>query len=207
MSKTILIHGFAIGLTSPIFRSGFGVEAGFFAWRKQITTGEAVIFPWGIFRRVNFFQLINPLFLLNHYEDEKFLAQANETFERLKIFLEQTQPTKIICHSMGCFLLNEYCKKNLLPKSVKVVILLQSDLSSQDQINFSLKNLSVYNFYCPWDPTLLVSAIYNRVWRSGLSSLKTQDVKNIFYPLFRPINLHMNSFKDYKLAKHIDSLE
>jgi hypothetical protein len=205
VSKTILIHGFAVGLTTPIFRPGFGVSAGFSAWKKPIAAGEAAVFYWGINRQVNLWQILNPFFLRDHYEDEKILAQATETFERLKVFLEQARPTKIVCHSMGGFLLNQYCKKFSLPSSVQKIFLVQGDLSIKDKINFPVDNLSVYNIFCPWDPTLLISWIYNRVWRVGLGPIKVAGVQNIFFPLWRPINFHTSGLRDDKLVKLIEA--
>jgi len=207
VAKTVLIPGFAVGLTTPIFRPGFGVSAGFSAWKKPITAGEAAVFYWGINRQVNLWQILNPFFLRDHYEDEKILAQATETFERLRVFLEQAQPTKIVCHSMGGFLLNQYCKKFSLPSSVKKIFLVQSDLSIKDKINFPVDDLSVYNIFCPWDPTLLISWLYNRVWRVGLGPIKVKGFKNISFPLFRPLNLHTSSIRDPGLVSLIEKIK
>jgi len=204
VAKTVLIHGFAVGLTTPIFRSGFGFKAGFSAWENQITTGEAVVFRWGINRQVKLWQILNPFFLRDYYEAEKILAQTNETFERLKIFLEQEQPTIIVCHSLGSSLLNQYCQKFSLPISVQKIFLVQSDLSIKDKLNFPVDRLSVYNIFCPWDPTLLVSWLYNRVWRVGLDSVKNKGLKNILFPLFRPLNLHTSSIRDPGLVELVE---
>lgn len=258
MSKTLLIHGFAIGLTAPFIRRPFGPSAGFSAWDKQVIDEEitylgvkgrlgvigakvrnfflrkifnflalkapkrlnalmsletsksddsgSVVFHWGITRRVNPFRLFDPFLWRDHYEDEKFLAQAAETFERLQIFLEKEKPAVIVCHSMGCFLLNEFCKNFVLPTSVRTIVLIQSDLSTKEPLNFLTKDLSIYNVYCPWDSTLLLSAIYNRSWRVGLGSVKIEGVKNIFFPLFRSVNLHMSSIRDSRLVELVDSI-
>jgi len=200
MSKIFLIHGFAVGLTAPIFRCGFGISAGFRIFEDLILKKEAVVFRWGIDSRVNPFRFLNPFFLLNYYEDEKFLAQAFETHKRLEEFLEKEKPEVIVCHSMGCFLLNEYLKNNQLPSSVRTIVFNQADIAKNEEIKIELP---VYNFYCPWDPTLIASSIYNRAWRGGLGQLKKENVKNVLFPLWCLPNLHVSAIRDERFVRHI----
>jgi len=200
MSKIVLIHGYAVDLTTPFFRSPFGPSASFSAFDEIVTSKEAVVFPWGIERQVNLFQILNPFFLINHYEDEKFLAQARETHERLREFLEHEQPEIIICHSLGCFLLNNYLKNFTLLKSVRAIVVSQSD----DTVFPT--SISVHNLYCPWDPTLIVSSIYNKKWRAGLRPARQNNVRDIFFPLYLPINLHTSAIRDKKLIKLVNNL-
>lgn len=208
MSKFVLIHGFAIGLTTPIFRPPFGPSAGFYAFDKTVESGEAVVFPWGIERQVNLFQILNPFFLANHYEDEKFLAQARETRERLRAFLEREQPEIIVCHSMGCFLLNKYLENFTLPKSVRAIVFSQSDdiISPPPLTPSTPSSLSTHNLYCPWDPTLLISSIYNKKWRAGLRPARQKGVWDIFFPLVLPFNFHTSGLRDKKLVKFVQQI-
>jgi hypothetical protein len=203
MSKIILIPGFAVGLASPIVRRPLGTSASFTVFNAFMESGEAAVFHWGIEQQVNFFQLINPVFLFRHYEKEKKLAQSTEVLESLHQFLIKNQPEIIVAHSMGVFLLNNYLQKFALPESIKKIVWVQSDDSRQRKINLSV---SVCNLYCPWDPTLLVSSIYNRCWRVGLRKIKNDQVENILFPLWRPINLHTSSIRDRRLVKFISSL-
>ena len=200
MSKIILIHGFGIGITAPFLRRGFGESAGFAAFNEMIVGGEAAVFYWGIKKQVSPWKILNPIFWLNLYEDEKILSQATATHRQLHDFLFYEQPEIIVSHSMGCFLLNEYLKQNSLPSSVKRIFFVQSDLSRRAKLN---TNLPIINIYCFWDSTLLLSAIYNHERRGGLLPIKGVSVKNIFTPLWRLPNPHNNILHCPRLVKFI----
>ncbi|MFA6132340.1 MAG: hypothetical protein WC702_04780 [Patescibacteria group bacterium] len=211
MPKIVLIHGFAAGLTAPFIRPPFGPSASFEAFKELVEKGEAVSFPWGIEQQVNPLKLLNPLFLLGHYEKERALAQARETHERLKTFLEQIQPEKIICHSMGCFLLNNYLENFSLPKSVKAIVFSQSDdtdfpFPSSSSSPSNPSSPFIHNLYCPWDPTLWVSCLYHKKQRAGLWPARQTSVKNVFVPLVRPINFHTNTICDPWLVDYVSKL-
>lgn len=198
MAKMVLVHGFGIGITAPFFRPGFGNHAGFAAFKKLIACGEAVVFSWGIKKPVGLWQILNPFFWRGIYEKEKILSQVVTTHQQFCEFLFHEQPEIIVAHSMGCYLLNEYLNKNFLPPSVKKIVFVQADLSNKIKLNFSLP---ILNLYCPWDPTLWLSVLYNRAWRGGLSPINNSLVKNVFLPLWRLPNLHNGILRTRHLKK------
>lgn len=208
VSKVVLIHGYGSHLTTPLFRPTFGPCSVFTAFREMIKNKEAAVFHWGLKRHVNLFQILNHLFLINHYEDEKLLAQSHETHKQLQNFFEQKKPEIIVCHSMGCFLLNNYLKNFVLPKSVRIVIFSQSDDIVFPKISESLNscNFLIQNLYPPWDPTLLFSSIYNKKWRAGLRPTRQNKIKNIFFPLRLPVNLHTSAVRDRRLVDYVNKL-
>jgi len=197
-SRIALIHGFAVGLTSPLVRPGFGPTVGMTAFKNEVANGTARVFKWGSFKKVPFHQLINPFFLHSHYLVERAMAFDKKTHLELHKFLSKAQPQVVVCHSMGTVLLNEFLNSFELPASVKAIIFVQSDLPWDISIK---TNRQLYHLYCPWDPTLLASSIANRSWRAGLRKLKQAGVKNILMPLFRLPNLHTSSIRDRKLLE------
>ena len=203
MSKIVLLHGFAVGLSSPIVRPPFGPSASMTAFNHLISTNEASVFPWGVEYRVQPWQLLNPLLLRTLYKKEKSLVCSEILQTQLQKFLEKECPTVIVCHSMGCLLLKMYLERFKLPTSVKSIILIQSDLPAKVSLNASV---SIHHLFCPWDPTLLLSSIVNRHLRAGLCASKRKDVNNILFPLTLPWNLHTSSIRDKKLIAFIDSL-
>jgi hypothetical protein len=108
MSKKVLLHGFAVHLTSPVVRLPLGPAASFEIFKDEVESGEAVVFPWGLKKEVSVFCLLNPFFLLNFYRAEKKIAADPNTLLRLKKFIEFEQPEEIICHSLGCFMMNNF---------------------------------------------------------------------------------------------------
>lgn len=203
MAKIVLLHGFAVGLTSPVVRRPFGPGASFEVFNKAVEGGEAAVFSWGDKQQVGLFRLINPLFLRRFYQKEKKLAQDIETQKALNNFLIHEQPEIIISHSMGSFLLSKFLQKFSLPKSVRLLIFIQADVSEKTGVSPGVR---ILNLYCPWDPTLLVSTVLNHGWRWGLKKIKQENIENILFPLWRPPNLHTSSIRDKKLLELISQL-
>ena len=201
MAKIVLIHGFAVHLTVPIIRPPFGPAACFKVFEKKVEDGEAKVFQWGIKKQVSPVRLLDPFFWIKHYQSEKAIATSSATLERLQDFLEQEKPEIIICHSMGCYLLNNFCKNFSLPDSVKKIIFVQADTSALSASY--APSAPLHNFFCPWDPTLLISMIFNREKRVGLFSSSKAD-KNIFWPLFLPINLHTSTIRDKRFLEFVE---
>ena len=203
MSKIVLLHGFAVGLTAPIVRSPFGPSASMSAFDKQVKTGDATVFPWGIRLSVQPWELLSLSQMYTLYRDEFDLIHSETLHEQLKQFLDQQQPAVIVCHSMGCTLLQLYLERHTLPSSVKSIILIQSDQSTHVPFRTTAQ---IYHLYCPWDPTLLLSSIANRSIRAGLKKSKQPHVINILFPLTRLPNLHTSSIRDKKLVALVDSI-
>ncbi len=93
---------------------------------------------------------------------------------KLKEFFSHNNPEIVMCHSMGCQFLANYLQTNLLPSSVRKIILLQGDTSRLTQFNTTVPIISSY---CYWDYTLWVSVILNRYLPIGLVGSKTVNNK------------------------------
>lgn len=200
MSKIVLLHGFAVHLTAPIVRPPFGPSASMSAFDELVSAGEARVFPWGITQHVKPWQLLNPLLIQNLYRDEYKLIQSLKLQRALQLFLEQEKPSVIVCHSMGCSLLQIYLEKFTLPSSVKSIVLVQSDLAATKQLH---TDAEINHLYCPWDPTLLLSSLVSNNLRAGLCKSKQAGVNNILFPLVTLPNLHTSSICDKKLLKFV----
>ncbi len=98
MSRIVLVHGFAVGLTAPIVRRGFGASASFRAFDAFVERGEAAVFRWGIECHVKPWQLMNLIFLHGHYLGERALAMDPATIDDVKTFLEKERPRVVVAH-------------------------------------------------------------------------------------------------------------
>ncbi|MCC6563649.1 hypothetical protein IT087_02045 [Candidatus Uhrbacteria bacterium] len=197
MSRIVLIHGFATGIGFSIFRPAYGADAGFSAFKSDIVSGVAKAFRWDIKGQASFFQSLNPFYTWDIYRRERKIAEDPETYRKLAEFLSHEQPETIICHSMGCFLFLEYLKHQSLPASVRNVVFNQADLPSSGvslpseiEERIRSRRLTITNTYCVWDVTLWCAVLIGSSLRAGLVGLRNPFVRNAFFPLVRPINLH-----------------
>lgn len=203
MSRIVLLHGFAVHLTAPVVRPPFGPSASLSAFNDLVATSEAKVFPWGIKREVSPIALLNPRLIRKLYQDELTLVHSNALQTELDQFLKQEKPSTIVCHSMGCILLQSHIQNFPLPSYVKSIVLIQSDLPESVPLH---TNIPVHHLYCPWDPTLILSSITNKSLRAGLLSSTHPNTTNILFPLVRLPNLHTSSIRDKKLIALIDSI-
>lgn len=203
MSRIVLLHGFAVHLTAPVVRPPFGPSASLSAFDDLVTTGEARVFPWGIKREVSPIELLNPRRVQKLYQDELTLVHSNALQIELDQFLRKEKPTTIVCHSMGCILLQSHIQNFPLPSSVKSIVLIQSDLSESTKLHTTIP---VHHLYCPWDPTLILSSITNKSLRAGLLASKHPNANNVLFPLVRLSNLHTSSIRDKKLIQFINKI-
>ncbi len=201
--KILLIHGFAVGLSSPILRCKLGPEAEFLAFKDDIADGLARVFKWGIQARVAWSQLLNPFYIYRHYKLERAMALDEATHEQLQIELEQMQPEVIVCHSMGCVLLQAHLLAFKLPSSVRAIVFVQSDSEFGARVDVSVP---VYNLYCPWDPTLIASSLTRGQWCAGLRPMKSRGTHNRLFPLYRLPNLHTSSIRGAQLKQFVRTL-
>lgn len=197
MSRIVLIHGFATGIGYSVFRPAYGEDAGFSAFRPDIESGEVKTFRWDIKEDASFFQSLNPFYTWDVYRRENKIARRPETYRRMAELLTREQPEIITCHSMGCFLLLEYLKREQLPTSVRHIIFNQADVPAtgtkfpiEIESRIREERLRITNMYCPWDPTLWLSAIMNGSMKAGLVGFNNPLVNNRLFPLWKPINLH-----------------
>jgi len=203
MSEIALIHGYAVRLTSPVVRRGFGETAGFKAFSNDVSSGAAVVFRWGLSKEVPWSALLDPVAQHRFYRDELAAALSSATQGRLREFLEREKPAAIVVHSMGATLLHAYARAHGLPPSVRFVVMAQSDLPW----NADLKAFpDVYNLYCPWDPTLIASSLLSWRRRAGLGPVLGSNVRNHLLPARRLPNLHTSALRDRRLREIVMQL-
>ena len=129
----------------------------------------------------------------------------------LREFINHADATTIICHSLGCRLMIGAMNAHGIPESITKIIFLQGDVSLSKSItNSAVRDriingtLIIKNYFCPWDQSLLSSAIIHRTNRIGLTGWNEIGVKNVFYPLLKPMNLHTSPLRDRGfLRKHV----
>ena len=203
MYAIALIHGYAVRLTSPIVRRGFGATAGFRAFSEALRTGKATVFRWGLSKEVPFLALLNPVVQWRFYRDELASALSADTQERLRDFLERENPSVIVVHSMGATLLHAYARRHGLPSSVRHVVMVQADLPRGTDLSAFP---DAHNLYCPWDPTLLVSSLLSWRRRTGLGPVSGSNVTNHLLPAYRLPNLHTSALRDRRLREIVTRL-
>jgi hypothetical protein len=203
MSKTLLIHGYAADLTAWKFRRAFGEHAGFVAFDQMIESGKAVMFRWGIDRKLSFWQSLNPFSYLKLYRNEEALAESIVFQQNLIDFIVKNNIDQIICHSMGCRLLLSTINVFDLPASIKQIIFLQADFPTDSSMTHPdlLNRISITNYFCPWDQSLLASSMLHKNLRAGLVGWRQPSITNRLYPLLKPINLHTSPLRDKLLAE------
>lgn len=203
MSDIALIHGYAVNLTSPLVRPGFGVTAGFSAFADDVRDGTASVFRWGIEQKVPWHALLDPARQYRFYRAELSVALSEETQRRFGAFLAHERPEAIVTHSMGARLLYAYASANGLPPFVQDVVMAQSDLPAETDLSPFPRT---HNVYCPWDPTLLLSSALSGRARAGLVPVRGANVTNVLLPAWRPPNLHMSALQDSALRALVHGL-
>jgi hypothetical protein len=200
--KTLLIHGYATKLHASIFRKPLPEHEGFIGLQNEIKNGEIDVFHWGIDRPLSFVQSINPFSYLTLYRDEERLAESLELQQKLFTMITSSGTKRIICHSMGCRLLLNMINAIGLPSSVRSIVFLQADIDADSELPTPI-SYSLENFFCPWDPSLITSSMLHWNLRVGLRAWKHKNVKNSFFPLLRPINLHISPLRNRRFAKFL----
>jgi hypothetical protein len=203
----LLIHGYGVGAQYLSFHQAEGVNAGFGAFDKLITEGRVGVFRWDISKYFGYNTMFNPLNHLELYNQERAKAQSIEIHAKLTKTLLQTSPETIVCHSMGCHLLMSYLKLNILPDSVKTIVLIQADIPNDTPLSkivesqIRAKKLKIINLYCPWDQALLTTLPLHFKLKAGLTGYKNPLVQNRSFPLYKRSNLHTSSINDPDLVK------
>ena len=212
--KIAIIHGYAADMEMGWLRPRLGYDAGFSAFRPLLDSGEAVMFRWGEHMSFSSIHYINPFTHLQVYRSEKSKVVSDKLQRELTAFLDKERPDTLVCHSMGSYLLVNYINKFGLPDCVRKVVFVQADIpvgmgiTHPDIIKrVENKELSVYNYHCWWDITLVSSMIINGYVPLGLTRSRAGYVNNRFFPLNKKINLHMSSMNDRKLIELITKSE
>jgi len=200
MAKIVKIHGALQG--APLLFNPAPLTTrnrGFFKWKKQLDSGKAIVFPWGINKPLTKLQQWNPRNYLTLYLQEKRLVRGQQALQRLDNFLKLHKPEIIVCHSLGTNYFLQYINKFLLLNSVKKIIFVTGGVER----NFQITNTAVVkriesnslvwiNYFCPWDNVLPFTSLFlSRKIAAGLFGTNNPYVKNEF--VFLPIPLGRNS--------------
>ncbi len=199
MSTFALVHGYATGLRVPRLRQPLGANAGFSAFNTELAAGDASIFRWDISETVDLPDAVRVKPFVTLYERERLRVSDEATHKRLAFYLAAEQPEVVVAHSLGCALVWEHLRRHPLPASVKRIVFSQADVPPVPDLPV-LPSAEILNLYCPWDPALLVSVAYHRTGRAGLTGLRVSGVKNAFFPLWKPWNLHTSGIRDRRLV-------
>lgn len=195
--KLVLIHGNSAGIKFPM-RDRQIKYGSFTVFKELIDSGEAILFGWHyINEEFDLFKTLNPFEFRRQYFTEKEYCGSEAAWLKLDRFLELQQPEKIVCHSMGCYLLLNTINVYGLPKTVKSVYLAQGDFDRE----FKLTNadivqriksgeLKIYNYHCDWDQMLALSIAANGVIPGGLTGTNEKYFTNILFPSPRKLNVH-----------------
>lgn len=200
--KTLLLHGYATKLRASVFRKPLAEHEGFTGLQNEIKNGEIDVFHWGINRSLSFVQSLNPFAYLTLYRDEELLAKSREIQQKLFETIASSGTERVICHSMGCRLLLNTINTIGLPVSVKSIIFLQADVNASETINFP-KTVTLQNYHCFWDQSLIASSILHRNLRIGMQPWTHNSVSNRFFPLLRLVNLHTSQLRNRAFLKSI----
>jgi hypothetical protein len=199
--KYLLIHGFGTKVNYDLGFWKYPPTEDFLAWEDEIKAGNAKIFSWGISQQKNWKNFGNPLSYLELYKREKSLAKNKYMLLELDKVIKETNPEIIVCHSMGAFLLENYCKDYELNQNLNKIVFSQADILRIPNIQNQLwkrDNLKLDNYYCSWDTALISSMVINKFRPAGLVGVRLDNeaenkIKNIFWSLR---NLHKNCHID-----------
>lgn len=177
----------------------------------MLDDGTADIFRWDQVYDFIVKEAINPNSYVEVYRKERKLIHSTEMQKGLYNKILTFEPEVIVCHSLGCeLLLKTLRSSSTLPPFIKKIAFSQADISHNASIPRLVKKriqegeLSLINYYCPWDILLMASTFMNKRPRSGLKGHKdTRHVKNTFFPLYKTINLHQSGIADELFLKNI----
>jgi hypothetical protein len=211
--KYLLIHGFGTKVNYDLGVWKYPPTEDFLAWKDDIKSGNAKIFSWGILQSKSWKNIFNPIPYWELYKSEKSLANNKYMLLELDRVIKETNPKVIVCHSMGCYLLESYCGSFDLSKSVGKIVFSQGDVRCIPNIEQQLtKNteLKLENYFCGWDQALISSVIVNMTRPSGLFGLDIKQkfrnqIQNIFWSLGNlHKNCHVDGINNPKFKKQIE---
>lgn len=196
--SVVLVHGYAGETRVPIFRSPLDETAGFLGLRSLVESGEAHVFAWGVPRDLTLAEAFNPATFKSIYENEQEIVMQEEAQKCLYTFLERHKAITVVGHSLGARYIYEMAKHIGVPNCVQRVVWVQGGVDAS--LNFQGLFPELVNLYCPWDPTLLLSALFfHQSFRAGLCPIR--GAKNHLFPLWRLPNLHTSSQKSPQLKR------
>jgi pimeloyl-ACP methyl ester carboxylesterase len=164
------------------------------------------LFSWYQEEKHSLFDFLNTKLHYQTYKKEKAAASSDKVLHKLKKFLDQEQPTTVVCHSLGALVFLNYLQKYSPVPSIKKVVLVQADIPDTREIPSNPTKITFINAYCPWDPALLYSWFFHRYKPAGLTGWKQPHVHNRMVPLFGHWNLHASSITQKQFASFVASL-
>ncbi len=207
MDTSLLIHGYGIKRTAPLFYKTLISDGGFLIFSDLIKQKRAQVFDWGIRRHFTLTEQLNPLKTITLYKDEKNLAKSKDLLSSLDRQLQVARPSTIVCHSLGAYLFLNYLKTHSLPKYIKHIFFVQADIPDNLLENLSKNSsLKVSNIYCPWDYKLWGSFLLNRRVPIGIKRAKTKGVDNHLLPVSL-IGVHTNGIRKNRHIADVVSLD
>lgn len=217
--KILLIHGFGTSVRDELIRivSKQKVRPSveyeeFKAFNHLIKEKNAFIFRWNDdFKALKIKDFTAIEKYIDLYKREKIKSLAESTQKTLDEFIKKNNPEIIVCHSMGCFLLLNYLEKYELSNSVKKIFLVQGDFDKKHKIinpeiikRIEENKLRIVNVYCPWDTTLMLSPLVNKlIVPAGLNRMRNPYIVDVLFPLTNNMNLHNSSIKSKDLLDFV----
>lgn len=205
-----LIHGYGVGTQYSFLKQSKGYTAGFGAFTDLLQRGDATVFHWEISRKLSFWESISIKQHINRYDEEINRIENKDIYIQLQAGLQTSQPKTIICHSAGSLLLLRYLAHHTLPKSVIKIVFIQSNIPQNMvfpeylQKKLKQKEIKLINLYCYWDQALWSLVLIGRSVSIGLFGSQNKCVQNIFFPLYKGLNLHTSSINDTKIFPFIE---
>lgn len=207
--KVCLIHGYCTHLATPIWRRHPYPHL-CFKWINQLIKDNKIgLYIRGINKKISRSEFINPYTFFNHYKSEQTITRNKYQQEKLYNYLKNNNIECAISHSMWSYLLLNTINNFWIPEKLKKIITIQWDSPINYEISESIKNrcennqLLRENYYCPWDPALILSSLVNLESRIWLLGMKKSFIKNKFYPLKWQLNLHTATINDKEFFEKI----
>lgn len=203
MARIVLIHGYGVGLTPK--KSALPLDLGFSGFFEGLVSKEVSLFSWYQEEKHSLSYYLNPVFHLRVYKKERHAGATDSVLSSLKDFLSKEQPEILVCHSLGAFVFLQYLKKYKAPQSLRRVVFVQADFTSQANLPKHTQ-FSYLNLYCPWDPALIISWMIHGQRPAGLIGWKQPQITNKLLPLSGSWNLHNSNIEKKQFARFISSL-
>jgi hypothetical protein len=212
----VLIHGFGRNIHWPGVCDQVPQEESFPVFKPELQDSEnpTRMFYWAKYWPIRdvweFMTYRNTLWL---YWAEKKLVQSPELLQDLHNFLVEHRPRKMVCHSMGCFLLRQYFERYEPPSSLRTVMWVQADVNRFEELPERLEKWlaqegsRLVNMYCPWDQALWGSLVINQYGPAGLFGHSSRRIENKFMPLKKLWNLHQRILEDERLKEWVAAME
>lgn len=185
--------------------------------RRKVQTFDnlhpEMVFDWSEELQVPLKKTVSIRHYLRHYYHERQKSTRDDVHAQLHSYLERKRPKVILCHSLGCELLLQYLQRYQQPSSVKQVVFLHADVSVSSIVEhrklhdlLQKKQITLTNYYCPWDYVLVISSILHRKIRGGLRRIDAPYIENRLYATRSIIRPHTACLSNRKLLEQLKLL-